>query len=329
MRNNNSTDSYHKTAHSSESIHLQKNQSSKGFLRKMITKGQKFSFTKANGVISTKAIKDLTPSKMAEPEDKGKEIYWDDERLLDQTLSPFAHFYFFFVGLAKACLIIIFPLVYIIMLFGLTFGEGGWHSWEPLFIGFSLYFVLPALMIWGHFKLFCAGYFFLAPFLKARLLFQLNRKTGMVTLYKGKDEIHFTHPFVEFDCVLMSAPSPQGQLNYSLVLIHRYNDYSVGVPIGNLLGPNEMVAEYHRLWNMIQRYMDVSQPMPDIMVLEPSRERDPTTATYDKKHARNPRYWRDMTDEEFEMTIDKIRQEQNYQPSSGPEIDIFESERPL
>ncbi|MGT0149901.1 hypothetical protein ACT691_11450 [Vibrio metschnikovii] len=71
----------------------------------------------------------------------------------------------------------------------------------------------------------------------------------------------------------MSAPSPQGHLNYNLMLVHRYHNYSVGVPIGNLIGSNERVAEYYRLWNMIQRYMDISQPMPDILVLEPARER--------------------------------------------------------
>lgn len=66
-----------------------------------------------------------------------------------------------------------------------------------------------------------------------------------------------------------------------------------------------MVAEYYRLWNMIQRYMDISQPMPDILVLEPARERDPTTAAYDKQTGRNPRYWRDMSDEEYQQTLKK------------------------
>lgn len=325
MTSNNATDNYQPTAYNSENVPLQKVQLALGFLRKMLTKGQSFSFTKTNEIISTQAIKDLVPSRMAAAEkDIKKDISWNEDRLLNESLSSLSNIYFVFVGLAKVTLLFFLPLGYGLLLFGLTFGEGGWASFEPVILDLSFFGLLPALAIWLHFKLVNAGHLFLAPFLKAKLLFQLNRKTGMVTLYKGKDEVRFTHPFVEFDCVLMSAPSPQGQLNYSLVLIHRYNDYSVGVPIGNLLGPNEMVAEYHRLWNMIQRYMDTSQPMPDIMVLEPSRERDPTTAAYDREHGRDPRYWRDMTDDEFEATIEKILKEQKQKPTSGPEINIFE-----
>ncbi|MFT4574638.1 hypothetical protein [Marinomonas primoryensis] len=107
-------------------------------------------------------------------------------------------------------------------------------------------------------------------------MFELNRTTGMVTLFK-RNKPYFTHPFIEFDCVLLSCPTRQGFLNYSLTLIHRYSDYSVGVSLGNLLGPNAMVGEYLRFWNMAQGYMDISQPLPDIMILEGARQRDPTT----------------------------------------------------
>ena len=120
----------------------------------------------------------------------------------------------------------------------------------------------------------------------------------MVTLFK-RNKPYFTHPFIEFDCVLLSSPTRQGFLNYSLTLIHRYSDYSVGVSVGNLLGPKAMVDEYLRFWNMAQRYMDTSQSLPDIMILEGARQRDPTTIAYDKEHSRNPRYWRDMTEEEY------------------------------
>ncbi|WP_244959857.1 hypothetical protein [Marinomonas primoryensis] len=165
---------------------------------------------------------------------------------------------------------------------------------------------------------------FLAPFLRPSRIFELNRTTGMVTLFKNNQPF-FTHPFIEFDCVLMSSPTQQGFLNYSLTLIHRYRDYSVGVPISGSMGANHKVIEYHRFWNMVQRYMDISQPLPDILVLEPARQRDPTTITYDKEHNRNSRYWRDMTDDEFAKKMDEIEKVQKNTPATGKSINIFEA----
>ncbi len=144
----------------------------------------------------------------------------------------------------------------------------------------------------------------------------------MVTLFK-RNKPYFTHPFIEFDCVLLSSPTRQGFLNYSLTLIHRYSDYSVGVSLGNLLGPNAMVDEYLRFWNMAQRYMDTSQPLPDIMILEGARQRDPTTIEYDKEHSRNPRYWRDMNEEEYTQKLKMLKTEQKSISATGKSIDIF------
>ena len=53
-------------------------------------------------------------------------------------------------------------------------------------------------------------------------------------------------------------------------------------------------SEVLALWDMLQRYMDVTQPLPDMPRLEPFRHRDPVTREYDEKIGRNPRYWRDL-----------------------------------
>ena len=37
---------------------------------------------------------------------------------------------------------------------------------------------------------------------------------------------------------------------------------------------------------MIQRYMDITQPLPDVPRLEPFRARDPVTAEHDRKIGR-------------------------------------------
>ncbi|PXA72674.1 hypothetical protein [Vibrio sp. 11986-1-5] len=308
-------------AYHSEQLTLQPAKEAQGFLRRVLTRGQVFPFTKANETISLALARETEPSAMQRYDQNN--LFWDEKDLNSEAFSGWSQFYFIIVGMVKVSLIIVLPLIYLIMISAMIFGPYGWKDWAGDFGTVTLYTTLPCLLIYGHFKLVSAGHLFLAPFLKSKRVYSLNRQTGMVTLFKKGNKERFSHPFIEFDCVLMSAPSPQGHLNYNLMLVHRYHNYSVGVPIGNLIGSNERVAEYYRLWNMIQRYMDISQPMPDILVLEPARERDPTTAAYDKQTGRNPRYWRDMSDEEYQQTLKQIAEQQKKQPDSGPTLNIF------
>ncbi|MGY2572287.1 hypothetical protein [Vibrio sp. C8] len=308
-------------AYNSQQFTLQSPKEPQGFLRRLLTKGQVFPFTQANSTIALSLAKETKPSAMSNYNQDN--LFWDEKGLESEALSNWSQFYFFVVGMAKVALFFFLPLSYLLLLFGFVFGKQGWDVWGGEFGAVTLYATLPCLLIYAHFKLVSAGHLFLAPFFKSKRVYSLNRQTGMVTLFKKGNKERFTHPFIEFDCVLMSAPSPQGHLNYNLMLVHRYHEYSVGVPIGNLVGSNELVAEYYRLWNMIQRYMDTSQPLPDILVLEPARERDPLTAEHDKKTGRNPRYWRDMSDEEYKRTLEKIAEQQKSQPDSGPRFNIF------
>jgi hypothetical protein len=325
------TSHYQETAYSSEDFAPQKARLELGFLRRMMTKGKLFSFSQTTDAIAVSAIDDVTPEVMAEYEadyeSDGKPMYWDEKTLSSESFSGWSQVYMVVAALAKVCLIVFLPLFYMFCLIGLFFGKGGvvfgWNDgWSDIFLGTAFFAVLPCLLISGHFKLVDSGHYYLAPFLQSKRVFAMNRTTGMVTLFK-RNKPYFTHPFIEFDCVLLSSPTRQGFLNYSLVLIHRYNDYSVGVPLGSLLGPNAMVEEYLRFWNMAQRYMDISQPLPDIMMLEPARQRDPTTIAYDKEHSRNPRYWRDMTEEEYVQKLKMLKTEQKSIPATGKPIDIF------
>ncbi|MGB0942519.1 MAG: hypothetical protein ACPGUE_08970 [Marinomonas sp.] len=97
----------------------------------------------------------------------------------------------------------------------------------------------------------------------------------------------------------------------------------MGIPLHLLLGSDHNVREYNVLWNMIQRYMDVSQPLPDCIILEESRESDPVTVAYEKVTGRNPRYWRDMTDEEYLAALKKLNKAQQENTESAPLIDII------
>ncbi|OOF25486.1 hypothetical protein [Salinivibrio sp. IB872] len=313
--------------YNTEQLSLQPTKPPHGLLQRLLTKGQVFPFTKANDTIALSLAGEITPSYLKEIEGDNKSLYWNEERLNSEALSGWSQFYTFLLTMTKILLILFLPLFYLIFLFPLLFSHGSWgERWDDLsavFYGLTLYFTLPCLLIWGHYKLVCKGYYFLAPFLKSKRVYSLNRQTGMVTLYKRGNKVRFTHPFIEFDCVLMSAPSPQGHLNYNLMLVHRYQPYSVGVPISNLIGTNERVVEYQRLWNMIQRYMDVSQPVPDLLVLEEARAKDPVTAAHDQQTGRDPRYWRDMSDETYKKTLAEIAEKQKTSPATGPKINIF------
>ncbi|OOE65614.1 hypothetical protein BZG20_12140 [Salinivibrio sp. IB868] len=313
--------------YNTEQLSLQPTKPPHGFLQQLLTKGQVFPFTKANDTIALSLAGEVTPSYLKDIEDDNKSLYWNEERLNSEALSGWSQFYTFLLTMTKILLILFLPLFYLIFLFPLLFSHGSWSErWDDLsavFYGLTLYFTLPCLLIWGHYKLVCKGYYFLAPFLKSKPVYSLNRQTGMVTLYKRGNKVRFTHPFIEFDCVLMSAPSPQGHLNYNLMLVHRYQPYSVGVPISNLIGTNERVVEYQRFWNMIQRYMDVSQPMPDLLVLEEARAKDPVTAAHDQQTGRDPRYWRDMSDDTYKKTLAEIAEKQKTSPATGPKINIF------
>jgi hypothetical protein len=330
-RPDNTIRQYQDTAYNSDDFSPQKARVEQGFLRRMITKGKLFTFSQTTDAIAISAIDDITPVDMAEYEadyeSDGKPMYWDEKTLSSESFSGWSQVYMVVAALAKVCLIVFLPLFYGFCLIGLFFGEGGvvfgWNDgWSDIFLGTAFFAVLPCLLISGHFKLVDSGHYYLAPFLQSKRVFEMNRTTGMVTLFK-RNKSYFTHPFIEFDCVLLSSPTRQGFLNYSLTLIHRYSNYSVGVPLDSLLGPNAMVDEYLRFWNMVQRYMDISQPLPDIMILEDARKRDPTTIAYDKEHNRNPRYWRDMTEEEYAQKLKMLKTEQKSIPATGKPIDIF------
>ena len=146
----------------------------------------------------------------------------------------------------------------------------------------------------------------------------------MVTLYRRNGKMHYSRPFLEFDCVFTSAPNQQGMLYYKLMLVHRYDSSIPAAPISMYMGGREMVSQYYRFWNMIQCYMDVSQPLPDILMLEEARLKDPTTKAYDEENKRDPNYWRSMSDEEYQTTINKLEVKQNSIPELGVPIDIFE-----
>ncbi|PAU75402.1 hypothetical protein [Halomonas salipaludis] len=136
-------------------------------------------------------------------------------------------------------------------------------------------------------------------------LWRLNRQTGLFTIYDPKKawEQRLEAPFWEYDAFLQSSPDTQGSATYSLILYHPFK--RIRQKLDAQFPPTKMPGELVAAWQFLQRYMDVSQPLPDVPGLEIHRHKDPTTAAADQRKGRNPRYWRDMD----EASVKKIQEE--------------------
>lgn len=133
---------------------------------------------------------------------------------------------------------------------------------------------------------------------------ELNRRTGMVTLYHDPDksdkpgEIMAQAPFDEWDGYLLSVPDRQGNVWYRLNLVHKVHEWAL--PLNQLMPVTTNQEDVLAFWPMICRYMDVTQPLPDIPMFEPFRHEDYRTVRHDEKSERHPRFWRDMAPERYE-----------------------------
>ncbi|WP_256203150.1 hypothetical protein [Pseudomonas sp. ML96] len=125
-----------------------------------------------------------------------------------------------------------------------------------------------------------------------------NRQTGMLS-FARRWRKPFAAPFYEFDPVMEYRPDRYGGGGYALWLLHRYSDNKVflGARVQSM---GMRMKDCLAFWDTLQRYMDVSQPLPDLPILEQFRHLDPTTAEHDRKTGRAPRYWRDMKYEDWE-----------------------------
>lgn len=119
-----------------------------------------------------------------------------------------------------------------------------------------------------------------------------NRQTGMLTI--GRFWLKtFSAPLYEFDATLEFRPGPHGNSGFAIWLHHRYCDVQVALG-GKLQSLGMNLEESLAFWDSLQRYMDVTQPLPDLPLLEQFRHLDPVTAAHDQQQGRPPRRWRDM-----------------------------------
>ncbi|MAA64511.1 MAG: hypothetical protein CL581_07025 [Alteromonadaceae bacterium] len=114
------------------------------------------------------------------------------------------------------------------------------------------------------------------------------RSTGMVKFRTWREDT-FEAPFIEFDPYISFQTLPNAAVTYKLLLQHRYSGWQTTVIKVGQASKDELYAH----WDQLQRYMDVTHPLPDVPDLEPYRSKDPTTAAYDAagKRRRHADYW--------------------------------------
>ncbi|SHO59329.1 hypothetical protein [Vibrio quintilis] len=322
---------YQPTAYNSKHIPPQRPGPEKTLAQKLFSSGQsELRWCQSTPTVCTRVETDRSPSEMREEAEENPEAesFWNQKHLNMYKGNIWMHFFLVFAAAAKVTVLYLNPCFMLLLLFTYLVTSGDTpHNVILLFFDYLLYVIAPCCAFWGFFEL-CNHTAWvpwpLSALFRIRKIFTLNRRTGMVTLYTRSGRVRYSYPFIEFDCVLSTAPGPQGQIKHALLLAHRYSGSMHGVPLSSLIGGDEMVDEYRRLWQMIQCYMDVSQPLPDCLLLEESREKDPVTVEYDKKIKRDPRYWRDMSDGDYGRVIVSIRQQQRENPQWGEALNIFE-----
>jgi len=250
-------------------------------------------------------VETLQEHEQTDPEFRSKNWWWNHQKI--SFLNDKLGFKF---------LILVVPMTWVI-----TLWIGGpalmiWASGEMQFVAelpalvvgvFIILFVLAwfAFAVWAtpittNWLMSTGMGFILKPFEKAinkRLdktledgCSEFNRITGQVRLAMGGGRF-FQAPFVEFDAYVDRVIQQSGVF-YRLILVHRYTQKSFHKMAFSSIESNK--SEVMATWDMLQTYMDVTQPLPDTPRLEPFRHLDPVTAEHDKRTGRNPRYWRDI-----------------------------------
>ncbi len=134
------------------------------------------------------------------------------------------------------------------------------------------------------------------------------RRTGLINTEIGN------FSFYEFDAYIEMTGGAQGSQFHSFKLIHRYPHRSrlphTKDPLEFSFAVDGSIAQLYAAWDMLQRYMDVSQPLPDIPQVEPFRHLDLTTKAYDEagKRGRPATYWRDLYTHSSEEELKALRE---------------------
>ncbi|WGI24847.1 hypothetical protein QEN58_16180 [Halomonas alkaliantarctica] len=131
-------------------------------------------------------------------------------------------------------------------------------------------------------------------------------------------------PFYEFDAFIEMSADMKGNQLHSLKVRHRYPQHSKdprnNLPLDYSFPADGRIAQLYAMWDMLGRYMDVSQPLPDIPRLEPFRHLDPTTKAFDEagKRGRPATYWHDLYAKASEKELKQLHGEHRQVVDAAP-----------
>lgn len=134
---------------------------------------------------------------------------------------------------------------------------------------------------------------------KGNIVFR--RETGYVHPPRKVSEESFL--FADFDAYIYESFRGSGNVGMKLMLAHRRLDFA-------LLSLDEQVDETtaaQREWELVQHYMDVRYPLPDLPQYEPFRADDPVTAEWDRRRGRPPYWWRNISRHQFRALREAAR----------------------
>ena len=121
-----------------------------------------------------------------------------------------------------------------------------------------------------------------------------DRPSGKVQHLALNGKIVAEYNFIDFIPSLDSFVNTGGVHEQSSNISHKTECKSV------MLGGNGMISGV-LAWNYLRRFMDISQPLPDIPAHETTRHLDPVTKAYDEKMGRDPNYWAKKTEKEVRV----------------------------
>ena len=136
----------------------------------------------------------------------------------------------------------------------------------------------------------------LDPDPKPNVIFR--RDLGIAVLHRWFRKKPMTVPFTEIQGINRQVPYNNVTPGYKFVIGHKHSK----IKHDGIEKPSVMIDGFWMNiieWEIIQHYMDVTRPLPDIPRFEPYRHLDPVTKAWDEQHQRPRWLWRDMDPEEY------------------------------
>ncbi len=121
--------------------------------------------------------------------------------------------------------------------------------------------------------------------------FIFDRPSGKVFMKSMQGDITAEYDFKDFMPVASTDHVTTGGFEVNTNLINVKTPMSVNIESSSFV--KGVLA-----WNYYVRFMDVTQPLPDIPEHETTRHLDPITKAHDEKTGRVPNYWAKMTRKE-------------------------------